>query len=151
MGCAHRPSAGAPSALPRFQEFPVSTQALAAAAAQAVRSSRFGLELDVRASHPDVIRTRSQTLDAKGLKALAVRGDPGLWGVLLAARLTVRLDIRPSHVQAGTSRITIQPEFMAYISRLGDHRQWIRWRSNGVLEDDLFTRIAAQLQLPGGE
>lgn len=129
----------------------MSTQALAAAAAQAVRSSRFGLDLDVRASHPDVIRTRSQTLDARGLKALAVRGDPGLRGVLLAARLTVELVIRPSHVQAGTSRITIQPEFMAYISRLGDHRQWIRWLSNGVLEDDLFTRIEAQLQLPGGE
>lgn len=151
LGCAHRPSGGMPSALPRYQEFPVSTQALAAAAAQAVRSSRFGLELDVRATYPDIITTHSQSLDVKGLKALARRGDPGLWGVLLAARLTVRLVIRSSHVQAGYSRITIQPEFMAYISRLGDQRQWIRWVSNGDLEDELFAGIEAHLQLPGGE
>ncbi len=128
----------------------MSTQALAAAATQAVRSSRFGLKLDVRASHSGVITTRSQSLDRKGLKALARRGDPGLWGVLVSARLTVRLDVRPSRVQPGYSRITIQPEFMAYISRLGDHRQWIRWLSKGVLEDDLFTRIEAHLQLPDG-
>lgn len=151
LGCSHWPSSGVPATLPRFHEFPVSTQALAAATAQAVRSSRFGLQLDVRASYPDLLTTRKQTLSVKGIKALARRGDPGLWGVLLAARLTVRLAIRRSHIQTGYSRITIHPEFMAYISQLGDHRQWIRWVSNDVLEDELFAGIEALLRLPDGE
>ncbi len=146
LGCAHRPLPAVHPALPRFQEFPVSAQTLAVAASQAVRRSSFGLELDQRDSSPTVMRTRSQMLTSKALKKLAWRGGSRLWGVVLGARLSVQLTIRPSYVVAGHSRITIQPDFRAYISRLGDQRQWIRWLSDGTLEGELFSSITTHLQ-----
>ncbi len=102
--------------------------------------------MDTRHTTPNSIITLHQPLPVKGLKALAYPGRPGLWGKALHADLHVLLSIRPSHARPDYSRVTIRPIFMVYISRWGDRRQWIRWRSNGTLESELLSHIEAVLQ-----
>ncbi|MBA7595022.1 hypothetical protein ES703_01981 [subsurface metagenome] len=111
-----------------------------------MHSSGYGLELDIRRTTPNSLITLQQTLSLKGLKALAYPGKPGLWGKALHADLHVLISIRPSYTRPDFRRVTIQPVFMVYISRWGDRRQWIQWRSNGTLEKELLSFIEADLQ-----
>ncbi|MQY63784.1 MAG: hypothetical protein GH143_05715 [Calditrichaeota bacterium] len=146
LGCAGRSPGEPASSLPEFREFQASPQALSDAAARAVHSSGYGLELDIRRTTPNSLITLQQTLSLKGLKALAYPGKPGLWGKALHADLHVLISIRPSYTRPDFRRVTIQPVFMVYISRWGDRRQWIQWRSNGTLEKELLSFIEADLQ-----
>jgi len=104
------------------------------------------LELDTRRTAPDSLITLRQILSLKDLKVLAYPGKPGLWGKALHADLQVLISIRLSYTSPDFSRVTIQPVFMVYISRWRDRRQWIQWRSNGMLEEELLSHIEADLQ-----
>ncbi len=146
LGCVGRLPGEFTSSLPELREFRTTPQALSDAAARAVHSSRYGLDLDTRHTTPNSIITLHQPLPVKGLKALAYPGRPGLWGKALHADLHMLLSSRPSHARPDYSRVTIRPIFMVYISRWGDRRQWIRWRSNGTLESELLSHIEAVLQ-----
>ena len=146
LDCAGRSPGEFATSLPEFREFQASPQALSDAAAKAVYSLSYGLELDTRRTSPDSLITLNQTLPLKGLKALAYPGKPGLWGKALYADLHVLISIRPSYTCSDYSRVIIQPVFMVYISRWGDRRQWIQWRSNGTLEKELLFYIEADLQ-----
>ncbi|MFB0517183.1 MAG: hypothetical protein ACETWG_11355 [Candidatus Neomarinimicrobiota bacterium] len=149
LGCVGRPGGSAPSNLPYFQEFQVSAQLLADAAAKAVRSSSYDLELDTRRTTPNQLITLHRPLPKRGLKQLAYPGRPGIWGKMLHADLHVLVSIRLSYARPEYSRVTIQPVFLVYISRWRDRRQWIQWRSNGTLERELLSLIEAYLQPEG--
>ena len=109
LGCAGQPPTKASSGLPQFQEFKVSPQVLADAATEAIRSSRYGLELDTRRSTPNSLITFHRPLPLRSLKALAYPGRPGLRGQALYADLHLQLSIRPSYARPDYSRVTIQP------------------------------------------
>ena len=146
LGCAGRSPGEPASGLPAFREFQASPQVLSDAAGRGVYSLRYGLELDTRHTAPNRLITLHQTLSLKSLQALAYPGKPGLWGKALHADLHVLISTRQSYTRPDYSRVTIQPVFMVYISRWGDRRQWIQWRSNGTLEKELLSHIEADLQ-----
>ncbi|UCH11184.1 MAG: hypothetical protein JSU61_04660 [Fidelibacterota bacterium] len=89
--------------------------------------------------------TLHRPLSRKDLRKLAYPGKPSVKGRALYADLHVQMTIRSSYKEAGYSRVTIEPIFMVYISRWRDRRQWIQWRSNGVLEADLLSFMEAYL------
>lgn len=146
LSCAGRePLPEKPSNLPAFKEFPATVEALYNASVAALRFSSYNLEPDIRHSSPEFIVTLHQKLSLKKLRKLAYQGKPSLRGKPIHADLHVQLSIRPSYVRDDHCRITVQPIFLVYISRFRDRRQWIEWRSNGMLENELLEAIEAQL------
>ncbi|UCD38937.1 MAG: hypothetical protein JSW54_05520 [Fidelibacterota bacterium] len=131
---------------PDFREFPVTSRTLYQAVEQAVRSSEYGLEIDTQHSTPATVITKHQPLSRKALRKLAFAGTPGIKGRVLYADFHVQFSIRSSFSRPEYSRVTVEPVFMVYLSRWGDHRQWIQWRSNGVVELDLLASIEIYLQ-----
>ena len=143
--CAGRPaSAGAPQP-PAYREYSAQLPVLYDAAIAAVTASEHDLELDFRRSSRTRLVTFQRPLPLRQLRALAHKTRPGLRGKTLSASLQVRFSLTPARSDPALSRLTITPVFMVYISSWGDQRQWIEWRSNGVLEQDLFTLVASRL------
>ncbi len=144
--CAGRPAGtGAPQP-PAYRQYSAQLQALSNAAAAALAASEHALELDLRRSSLTRLVTFQRPLSLRQLKALAHKARPGLRGKTLSASLQVRLSLSAARSGPGANRLTIRPVFMVYTSGWGDQRQWIEWRSSGVLEQELFSLVASLLE-----
>ncbi len=121
-------------------------RALSAAAAIAVAASQHDLDLNVRRSSLTRLVTFQQPLPLRQLKLLAHKRRPGgLRGKTLSAHLRVQLSLSPARSGPDVNRLTITPVFMVYTSAWRDQRQWIEWRSNGALEQELFGLVESRL------
>ena len=145
--CAGGPASTEAPRPPAYREYSAQLQALSAATSAAVAASRHDLELNVRRSSRARLVTFQRPLPLRQLKALAHKRRPGgLRGKALSANLQVQLSLSPARGSPDGYRLTIRPVFMVYTSAWGDQRQWIEWRSNGALEQELFGLVESQLE-----
>ncbi len=139
--CAGRRGPGEPT-FPAFRDFPGVPTDLMIEVETAVLQSPYGLLPDSRSARPGHLVTYVQALPLAALEALAAPGRTTLRGKKLRATLQLMITVSAVPGNSSTTRVRVEPIYRVYISRWGDHRQWIEWRSNGTLERGLLTAIA---------
>ncbi len=147
-GCAGWRGPGVPI-LPAYQDFPGAPSDLLIDVETAILKSPYKLQLDSRSSIPGRLLTYEQALPLPALEALAEPGRPTLRGKKLRATLQLVITISEAPGNSTTTRVRVEPTFRVYLSLWGDRRQWIEWRSNGILEKRLLTAITELHEMDG--
>ena len=143
---------GIPSSQTGFKRyeavFKTPVQDLLEIGARALVQSSFDFELDPLRSNLNHIETFERSLSAGVLRKYARPRVRVVRGKILEGGVKVRLLIQPSTPGSTWSNVIIETVFRAYISRMGDKRQWIEWQSSGALEQELIDYIQAFIGSP---
>lgn len=111
-----------------------------------IMGNSFSFVLDISRSNDQIIVTRPLRLRSRDLVDLAVPITKKVRGKFLDAYVTLEVRFQSSQNLRDHRRVSINSIYQVYVSRLGDKRQWIQWRSNGTLEKTILENMITRLE-----
>ncbi len=118
---------------------------LYAVASMSVVGANFRFVLDIPRCTDQIIVSQPLRLPVRDLVDLAKPITRKVRGKILDAYVTVEVKFQDSRDLRGYQRISINSIYQVYVSRLGDARQWIQWRSNGTVERAILENMRTRL------
>lgn len=107
--------------------------------------TNFPFVLDIPQCTDQIIVSQPLRLPARKLVDLAIPITKKVRGKILDAYVTVEVRFQDSQDRRGYQRVSINSIYQVYVSRLGDKRQWIQWRSNGTVERAILENMRTRL------
>lgn len=107
--------------------------------------TNFRFVLDIPRCTDQIIVSQPLRLPVRDLVDLANPITKKVRGKFLDAYLTVEVRFQDSRDLRAHQRVSINSIYQVYVSRLGDERQWIQWRSNGTVERAILENMRTRL------